>query len=107
VLLGASEQRLELVSASRSRLFALGDGYRLSASAPGTAMVVLPVQFSHCWQIENMANTDPPRILRANIIQTGVLFKNKVDVRLRFDFEPWKATCRLLDAGDLTLFGFK
>jgi hypothetical protein len=73
--------------------------------------VVLPLQFSHCWQIESANktsdNTDLPRVLRANIIQTGILFKQDIDVRLRFDFEPWKASCRLQDARDLTLFGFK
>jgi hypothetical protein len=107
LLLGPSEQQFELVSASRSRLFALGDGYLLAASAPGTAMLVLPVQFSHCWQIDDTANTDPPRIVRVNIVQTGILFKDNVDARLRFEFEPWKAACRLQDARDATLFGFK
>ena len=57
-------------------------------------MLVLPVQFSHCWQIENANSADLPRIFRANIVQTGILFKDNVDVRLRFDFEPWRASCR-------------
>jgi hypothetical protein len=111
VLLGAPERLPELVSASRSRLVAISDGYRLVAAASGWAMVVLPVQFSHCWRIESAngidSGTDQPRVLRANIIQTGILFKNNVDARLRFDFEPWKASCRLQDGSDLTLFGFK
>jgi hypothetical protein len=111
VLLGVPERLPELVSASRSRLVAISDGYRLATAASGWAMVVLPVQFSHCWRIESAngidSGTDQPRVLRANIIQTGILFKNSVDARLRFDFEPWKASCRLQDARDLTLFGFK
>jgi hypothetical protein len=111
VLLGAPEGLPALVTASRYRLVAIRDGYRLTASARGWAIVVPPVQFSHCWQIESANktsdNTDLPRVLRANIIQTGILFKQDIDVRLRFDFEPWKASCRLQDARDLTLFGFK
>jgi hypothetical protein len=111
VLLGVPERLSELVSASRSRLVAVSDGYLLTASARGWAIVVLPVQFSHCWQIESANktnnNTNLPRVLRANIIQTGILFKDDIDVRLRFDFEPWKASCRLQDARDLTLFGLK
>jgi hypothetical protein len=111
VLLGALERLPELVIASRSRLVAISDGYRLAASANGWAMVVLPVQFSHCWEVEGAnstnGNTDRPRVLRANIVQTGILFKDNVDVRLRFDFEPWRASCRLQDARDLALFGFK
>jgi hypothetical protein len=107
VLLGTPERPLQLVVASRSRLLAIEDGYHLSASAPGQAMLVLPVQFSHCWQIENADDRDPPLIVRANVVQTGILFKDKVDVRLRFDFEPWRASCRLRDARDLALLGFK
>jgi hypothetical protein len=111
VLLGAPEPQPGLVAASRSRLVAVGDGYRLTASATGWAMLVLPVQFSHCWQIEDANNTNKstvlPRVLRANIVQTGILFKDNVDARLRFDFEPWRASCRLQDAKDLTLFAFK
>lgn len=107
VLLGAPERHSELVRLSRSRLVVLRDGYRLTAAAPGTAMLLLPVQFSHCWQFENADNTDLPRIVRANIVQTGILFRGSIDVSLRFDFEPWRASCRLQDAGDLAQFGFK
>jgi hypothetical protein len=106
LLLGHSWQQFQLVSASRSRLFALRGGYRLAASAPGTALLVLPVQFSHCWRIDHTARADMPRIFRVNIIQTGVLFKNDVDIRLHFAFDPWNAGCRLEDARDAMLFGF-
>jgi hypothetical protein len=99
--------RSDLVRASHSRLVALRDGYHLTASAPGRAMLVLPVQFSHCWEIEDSGDRIVPRIFRANIVQTGILFKDNVDARLRFKFEPWSASCRLEDARDLTLLGFK
>jgi hypothetical protein len=107
VLLGPSDRQTDLVPASRSRLVALRDGYQLTASAPGSAMLVLPVQFSHCWRIDNVTNEDAPRLVRANIIQTGILFRDNVDIRLRFDFEPWRASCRFRDAEDLSQFGFK
>jgi hypothetical protein len=107
VLLGLPERQPELVSASRSRLVAISDGYHLTASAPRLAMLVLPLQFSHCWQIETAPNVELPRIFRANIVQTGILFKDNVDVRLYLDFDPWKASCRFEDARDLELFGFK
>jgi hypothetical protein len=107
VLLGPPEREPGLVPASRSRLLATKGGYRLTASAPGSAMVVLPVQFSHCWRMETANGADSPRILRANVVQTGILFKDNVDARLRFDFEPWRTSCRFRDARDLALFGFK
>jgi hypothetical protein len=107
VLLGDPELEPELVPATRSRLIAIKDGYQLSASAPGTAMVVLPIQYSHCWRIENAGKLDLPRIFRANIVQTGILFNGTMDLKLRFDFEPWRPSCRLQDARDLTRLGFK
>ena len=107
VLLGSPERLPELIPASHSRLVAVKDGYRLTASAPGWAMVVLPVQFSHCWKIESSDTVHPPRTIRANIVQTGILFNDNADVRLRFDFEPWRASCRLQDGRDLSQFDFK
>jgi hypothetical protein len=103
-----SFRRADLVRASRSRLVAVKNGYRLTASAPGRAMLVLPVQFSHCWEVEDSGDlASPPRLFRANLVQTGILFKDNADVRLRFNFEPWSASCRLEDARDLTLLGIK
>ena len=107
VLLGPPEGQTELVPASRSRLVAIADGYQLTAAAPGSAMLVLPIQFSHCWQIENANSVGLPRVFRANIVQTGILFKDNVDIKLRFKFDPWRTSCRSQDAKDLTLFDFK
>jgi len=106
VLLGTPEGEFKLVSASRSRLVAVRDGYHLTASARGKAMVLLPIQFSHCWEIDESTSTELPLLFRANIVQTAVLFKDDVDIRLRFDFEPWRTSCRLQDARDLAAFRF-
>jgi hypothetical protein len=105
VMLGPAERQVALVRTSRAQLVAVSDGYRFTAAAPGMALAVLPVQFSNCWKLENTSGIDAPRILRANVVQTGILFKDNVDARLRFDFEPWRAACRLQDVRDLKLFG--
>jgi hypothetical protein len=107
VLLGAPQPLPGLAPASRARLVAIRDGYRVTAAALETAMLVLPVQFSHCWRIESPTGKDLPRLFRANVVQTGILFKGDLDVTLRFDFEPWRAGCRRQDARDLALFGFR
>jgi hypothetical protein len=107
VLLGTPERRPELVPAAASRLVALRDGYQLTASASGVAMLVLPVQFSHCWRIDPGPDTEAPQLVRANVVQTGILFKDKVDARLRFGFEPWRTFCRFRDGEDLSQFGIK
>jgi hypothetical protein len=54
-------------------------------------------------EIENSSDRPPPRLFRANIVQTGILFEDDVDGKLRFNFEPWNTSCRLQDARDLTL----
>jgi hypothetical protein len=107
VLLGPAQRLPELVAATRARLTVVRDGYRVTAAAPGTAILLLPVQFSHCWRIDNGGGGDPPRILRANIVQTGLLFNDTVAATLRFEFQPWRSSCRLEDVRDLAAFGFK
>jgi hypothetical protein len=101
-----SSARSDLVRASRSQLVAIKDGYRLTAAAAGSALVVLPIQFSNCWEIETSSGRSA-HIVRANIVQTGVVFKNEVDARLRFNFEPWNASCRFQDARDLSQLELK
>jgi hypothetical protein len=107
VLLGTPERLPALSAATQARLVAVRDGYQVTASATGSAMLVLPVQFSHCWQVTTGTDAQPPRLFRANVVQTGVLFKDKVDVRLRFDFEPWRTSCRFRDGDDLVQFAIK
>lgn len=105
ILLGPPRPLPGLVPASAAKLVAISDGYQLSATAAGTAMLLLPVQFSHCWRADVSGTSEEPQLLRANILQTGVLFKGSLDISLRFDFEPWRAACRHEDVSDLTRFG--
>jgi hypothetical protein len=107
VLFGPPERLPALAAATQARLVALRDGYQVTASAPGSAMLVLPVQFSHCWRVATGTDAQPPRLFRANVVQTGVLFKDKLDIRLRFDFEPWRTSCRFRDGDDLVQFAIK
>jgi hypothetical protein len=107
VLLGSSERQPDLVVAVGAGLVALRGGYRVTAAAPATAMLVLPVQFSHCWRIESATDNALPCVLRADMIQTGILFTGDLDVTMRFDFVLWRASCRLRDARDVARFDFR
>lgn len=74
-------------------------GVALQASSTGQSVLVLPVQYSHCWQIVSGGNA---KLFRANMTQLGVLFSGELRVELRQFFGPfWQSSCRLADAADI------
>ena len=74
ILLRPTSVPPDVVSARRARLTVIRGGYHIEAQSSGTSILVLPVQFSHCWRLvgqpENKAG-----IFRANIVQTGIYLK--------------------------------
>ena len=93
------------VAASQSKMSAERDGLRVVAASSGHSMLVLPVQYSRCLKIM----PEPPkdglssaRLMRANGIQTVLIFDRDVDIRIRFEFGFFgTARCRRQDAEDL------
>lgn len=85
-----------LVPATRSRLDVLQDGLRISAESPGRSLLLLPVQYSRCWEIG--ARAPGVRLLRANLVQMAVMFEGKLEAELRLRFGPiWASSCRFED----------
>jgi len=74
------------------------DGLRIRASSTGTSILVLPVQFSHCWRAQG---ADKAKIFRANVMQMGILFSGKLDANLRMVFGPGNFMCRMDDVEEL------
>jgi hypothetical protein len=75
-------------------------GVALSASSTGQSVVVLPVQFSHCWRIVSGSDAT---LFRANLMQLGVLFSGELRLELRQIFGPFgDSACRVKDATDAT-----
>jgi hypothetical protein len=100
VLLGSTALPADLVPARHARLTVIKGGYHLSAESLGTSILVLPVQFSHCWEI--VAQPDKTAsTFRANIVQTGVYFESKIDADLRFGFGLPNSSCRKKDGEDV------
>ncbi len=98
----AGDVRFEkLTPSSDVVLRAIRDGYRVGAHAPGAALLVLPVQYSHCWRIASAPGLQNPRVVRVNIVQTGIYFERDLDATLSFDFQPWRSSCRFEDADDM------
>ena len=74
-------------------------GLSLRASSVGESLLVLPVQYSHCWQLRDAPNAT---LFRANLMQLGIRFKGELKAQLRQVFGPvWHSHCRILDARDM------
>jgi hypothetical protein len=81
--------------------FAVGrDQYNLRASSAGTSILILPVEFSRCLTIMDISGGEP-RLFRANLLLTGVLFSHRIDARISFHTGPFRnSRCRLDDLAD-------
>ena len=90
----------DLVPAHQTWLAVTKGGYRIAARSAGASLLILPVQFSHCWQL----TAEPENksfIFRANMVQTGIFFRDKIDAELRFGFGLSNSSCRRQDADDM------
>jgi hypothetical protein len=77
------------------------DSYRVRASSEGTALLLLPVEFSRCLRVDVSRGEGEPRLLRANLLLTGILFEKHLDAEIRFRSGPFGASrCRLQDRSD-------
>jgi hypothetical protein len=72
-------------------------GLSLNAESEGESLLVLPVQYSHCW-----VATDPRvTFFRANLMQLGLRFSGRLASEIKLKFGPfWHSYCRRQDAHD-------
>ena len=90
----------DLVPAHQARLIVMKGGYRITARSAGASLLILPVQFSHCWQLTAAPGSEGS-VFRANLVQTGIFFRNQIDAELRFEFGLTNASCRRQDGDDM------
>ena len=111
VVLGEDPGVTTLVPVASSKLEINRGSIRVSARTSGTSLLLLPIQFSHCLSAKpHVRGNDvaTARLLRANIVQSALLFEGSVDIDLSFDFAPGRhgATCRFSDAHDYERLDF-
>jgi hypothetical protein len=76
------------------------DHYRLRATSAGRSILLLPFEFSHCLKITD-ARGGMPRLFRADLLLTGVVFERQLDARISFYTGPFhNSRCRLDDLAD-------
>jgi hypothetical protein len=88
----------EALSPARNvRMSIVRGGLHVSAQSEGTSLLLLPQQFSHCLR----AHDDRVRLVRANLIMTGLIFSGRVDTDISFDYGILSPRCRRADFADL------
>lgn len=93
----------ELVPAKSSQVHTEPGRLRLSATSEKTSLLVLPFEFSNCLILESgSGDAGNSRILRANLLQTGILFTRRLDATLTYFTGPFlNSGCRIQDKRDM------
>ena len=77
------------------------DGYKVRAQSEGSAILLLPIEFSRCLTVRSRVDGPPPRLFRADLVLTGVLFDHRLDADISYRVGPGEASrCRLQDVND-------
>jgi hypothetical protein len=86
-----------LVPARNMQMSLIRGGLHVSGHSDGTSLVVLPQQFSHCLR----ARDGSVRLVRANLMMTGVIFSGEIDTDIIFDYGLFTPRCRWADISDI------
>jgi hypothetical protein len=91
------------VKAAAARMTLARDGYDVTARSEGRSAILLPLQFSNCLTLVDRAGgAFRPYLVRANFLQTLLVFEGASSASIRFDFGlGQRAACRLRDAAEL------
>ena len=92
-----------LVPARETKLSVIRGGLHFSGHSDGASLVVLPLQYSNCLR----ARDDRARLVRTNLIMTGVIFSAAVDTDILFDYGIFSPKCRRADFADMKQLGIK
>jgi hypothetical protein len=94
-----------LVKAESSHMQIYKDKIVFKGRSAGTSVVLLPLQYSHCldMKVHNCLGGVPkPKLVRLNLLQTGIIFTGPVEVELQFCNGPFRNPFgRLADYFDL------
>src|SRR5262249_16547863 len=86
-----------LVPARDMQMSLIRGGLHVSGTSDGTSLVVLPQQFSHCLR----ARDPRVRLVRANLLMTGMIFSGNVDTDIVFHYGIFPPGCRRNDLAEL------
>jgi hypothetical protein len=78
-----------------------GGGFHITGHSDGTSLVILPQQFTHCLKTSDSR----VRIVRANLMWTGVVFSGDIDTDIWFAYGMFSPGCRRDDLADMKRLG--
>src|SRR5262249_42264570 len=98
---GVNEPLSGPLTEAKLELFTIGrDQYRVRANSAGKSILLLPLEFSRCLKISDAAG-GAPRLFRADLMLTAVLFERHIDAQISFHTGPFhNSRCRLDDLAD-------
>jgi hypothetical protein len=99
----SSEIGGRLVPAHNMTLSVIRGGLHVSGRSDGISLVVLPQQYSNCLR----AHDGRVRLLRANLIMTGIMFSGALNTDISFDYGIFSPGCRRADLADMKQLGIK
>jgi hypothetical protein len=92
-----------LVPAREMQMAHTRSGLHVSGRSDGTSLVVLPQQFSNCLR----ARDERVRLVRANLMMTGLIFSGELDTDIAFDYGIFTPACRRADLADMKYLNLK
>jgi hypothetical protein len=87
-----SDRKLgKIVNCEKAMIWYNEYGIKINAKAPGPSCLLLPITFSHCLKIKSnsVKSTNPPRLVRANLAQTLLIFENEFDGEIQYSSSPF------------------
>ena len=108
VIADLSLGRKKLSIADRVSLrFKKGVKISIQAYSPDYSLLIIPIQYSNCLRIDNIANKVTPILFRANLIETGIYFTGRLDAEIQLDIGLFEADCRIMDIHEMHELGIR
>ena len=81
----------DMINCEKASIWYNKNGIKINAKALGPSCLLLPITFSHCLKIKSnfSKSTIPPRLVRANLAQTLLIFENEFDGEIQYESSPF------------------
>jgi hypothetical protein len=75
---------VSLVKAKDAKIVYKNSQYIIDAQSEGTSIIILPIEFSHCYQVKNFESNSSVTFFEANWGLIGLKFKKRLDISLTY-----------------------